>query len=165
MLRGTGNRTGNGGTKANTTVARSGAKGIALSLLAVGTAALAGYVLSSNRSKNSTARSKANLGARIIDPDEVPANATIVDASSRQLDEIPGARRAINRAIRRRAREEWEHVTLERDGAWSVVDTIRSSLPYHEGTEHEYNGVYVHYDDRFIVLDAIGWAHLQEPLQ
>ncbi|ELZ01489.1 hypothetical protein C482_06934 [Natrialba chahannaoensis JCM 10990] len=138
---------------------------MALSVLAVGTAAVAGYVLSSTRSEESAARSKANLGARIIHPSSVPAGATVVDISSRRLDDIPGARRAIARAVRHDACEEWEHVTLERDGAWSIVDAIRESLPYYQGTDGEYNGVYVQYDNRIVVLDAIGWARLEEPLQ
>lgn len=140
-------------------------KDIALSMLAVGTAAVAGYVLRSEHSRPTTARSKADLGARIVDPHEVPDGATIVDASSRQLDDIPGARRALQRAVKHNANEEWEHVTLERDGAWSVVDTVRSALPYYDGCASEYNGVFVHYGEQIVVLDAIGWAHLQEPLQ
>lgn len=138
-------------------------KDMALSLLAVGTAAAAGYVLQSGRTRSKTARSKANLGARIVG--EVPDGATVVDASSNRLADIPGARRALTRAVRNNARDEWEHVTLERDGAWSVVDAIRSSLPYYDGSGSEYNGVYVRYDDRVVVLDAIGWARLEEPLQ
>ena len=140
-------------------------KDIALSLLAVGTAAVAGYVLRSEQSQPSAARSKADLGARIVDSHEVPGDATVVDASSRRLDEIPGARRALDRAVSNDAREEWEHVTLERDGAWSVVDRVRGALPYYEGGGGEYNGVYVRYGDHVVVLDAIGWARLQEPLQ
>ncbi|MFP8951969.1 hypothetical protein ACLI4Z_03205 [Natrialbaceae archaeon A-arb3/5] len=139
-------------------------KDMALSLLAVGTAAAVGYALRSSRSQNDPARSKADLGARLVGPDEVPAQATVIDASSRQLNEIPGVRQAIKRAVRNGAREEWEHVTLERDGAWSVVDAIRDSLPYYDGTDEEYNGVYVHYEDQFIVLDAIGWARLETQL-
>ena len=57
-----------------------------------------------------------------------------------------------------------EIVTLERDGAWSVVDAVRDSLPYYDGDAGEYNGVYVRYGDRIVVLDAIGWARLEEPL-
>ncbi|GAB3670737.1 hypothetical protein GCM10028856_20940 [Halopiger thermotolerans] len=140
-------------------------KDIALSLLAVGTAAVAGYVLQSERSQTGTARSKADLGVRLVGPSEVPDGATIVDASSRQLDEIPGARQALQRAVRNDAADEWEHVTLERDGAWSVVDRIRGSLPYYDGNGDAYNGVYVHYKDQIVVLDAIGWARLEEPLQ
>ncbi|WP_247002781.1 hypothetical protein [Halosolutus gelatinilyticus] len=137
-------------------------KEMALSLLAVGTAAVAGYVIQSGRNRRATARSKADLGARIVN--EVPEGATVVDATSRKLDDIPGARRAIDRAIRNEAREEWEHVTLERDGAWSIVDAIRQSLPYHDARGTEYNGVYVSDGDRVIVLDAIGWARLEDPL-
>ena len=137
-------------------------KGMALSLLAVGTAAAAGYVLQTDRSPTETGRSKANLGARVVD--EVPAGATVIDASARRLAEIPGARRALERAVRNDAREEWEHVTLERDGAWSVVDTIRDSLPYYEADRGEYNGVYVEHQGRIVVLDAIGWARLEQPI-
>ena len=139
-------------------------KEMALSLLAVGTAAVAGYVLRSGQRTDSPSRSKADLGARIVDHHEVPEGATVVDISSQRLGEIPGARRAIKRAVRNDAREEWEHVTLDRDGAWSIVDTVRGSLPYYDGSGGEYNGVYVHYNDRIVVLDAIGWARLEEPL-
>ncbi|RQG88996.1 hypothetical protein EA462_11460 [Natrarchaeobius halalkaliphilus] len=139
-------------------------KDMAVSLLAVGTAAVAGYLLRSSRSRDDSPRSKADLGARLVDRDEIPADATVVDVSSRRLDEIPGARRAIERAVRNRAREDWEHVTLDRGGAWSVVDAIRDSLPYYDGSDSRYNGVYVHYENRFVVLDAIGWARLEESL-
>ena len=139
-------------------------KDMALSLLAVGTAAVAGYVLRSDQRTSCPSRSKADLGARIVGPDDVPARATVVDITSQRLGEIPGARRAIDRAVRNEARDEWEHVTLEREGAWTVVDTIRGSLPYYDGAADEYNGVYVRYDDRIVVLDAIGWAKLEEPL-
>lgn len=137
---------------------------MALSLLAVGTAAVAGYVLRSGQRPTRPSRSKADLGARVVGHDEVPDGATVVDITSQRLGDIPGARRAIDRAVRNDACDEWEHVTLEREGAWSVVDTVRSSLPYHSGTGGEYNGVYVRYNDRIVVLDAIGWAHLEEPL-
>ncbi|MDQ2051027.1 hypothetical protein RBH26_11100 [Natronolimnohabitans sp. A-GB9] len=139
-------------------------KEMALSLLAVGAAAVAGYVLRSGQEVDRPSRSKADLGARIVGHDEVPDGVTLVDATSQRLAEIPGARRAIERAVRNDARKEWEHVTLERDGAWSVVDTIRESLPYYDGSSHEYNGVYVRYGDHVVVLDAIGWARLEEPL-
>ncbi|AXR77121.1 hypothetical protein [Natrarchaeobaculum sulfurireducens] len=137
---------------------------LALSLLAVGAAAAAGYVLQSRRQTGGSARSKADVGARLVRWDEVPSSAPVVDATSRRLSEIPGARRAIQRAVRNDAREEWEHVTLERDGAWSIVDAVRDSLPYYDGDDGEYNGVYVRYGDRIVVLDAIGWARLEEPL-
>ncbi|QSX00258.1 hypothetical protein [Haloterrigena alkaliphila] len=140
-------------------------KDMALSLLAVGTAAVAGYVLHSEQRTKRPSRSKANLGARIVARDAVPEDATVVDVSSQRLSDIPGARRAIDRAVRNDARDEWEHVTLDRDGAWSVVDTVRGSLPYYADADGAYNGVYVHYGDHIVVLDAIGWAHLEEPLQ
>ncbi|MXV64555.1 hypothetical protein GS429_21260 [Natronorubrum sp. JWXQ-INN-674] len=139
-------------------------KEMALSLLAVGTAAAAGYVLRSGTRERSPSKSKADLGARVIGRGEVPAEATVVDITSQRLGKIPGARRAINRAVRNDAREEWEHVTLERDGAWSVVDTVRGSLPYYDGDGSEYNGVYIRYNEQIVVLDAIGWARLEEPL-
>ncbi|OAQ52202.1 hypothetical protein HTG_11315 [Natrinema mahii] len=139
-------------------------KDMALSLLAVGTAAVAGYVLSSERSATGASRSKADLGARVIGLDEVPDDATVVDASAERIGRIPGARQALDRAVRNGAHEEWEHVTLERDGAWSVVDRIRQSLPYYDADGGEYNGVYVRYNDRIVVLDAIGWARLEEPV-
>ncbi|WP_049927441.1 hypothetical protein [Halopiger goleimassiliensis] len=137
---------------------------LAVSLFVVGAAAAAGYVLRSRRGSEGTGRSKADLGARIVGRDEVPIDATVVDASSSRLAEIPGARRAIKRAVRNDAREEWEHVTLDRDGAWSVVDAIRDSLPYYDGEDDEYNGVFVRCNDRIVVLDAIGWARLEDPL-
>ncbi|WP_226480596.1 hypothetical protein [Natrinema amylolyticum] len=140
-------------------------KDMALSLLAVGTAAVAGYVLRSERSAAHTSRSKADLGARVVGPEDIPDEATVVDASAQRLGEIPGARRALDRAVRNGAREEWEHITLERDGAWSVVDRIRQTLPYYDADDDsEYNGVYVQYNDRIVVLDAIGWARLEEPV-
>lgn len=139
-------------------------KDMALSLLAVGTAAAAGYVLRSEQSAANTSRSKADLGARVVGPEDVPDDATVVDASAQRLGEIPGARQALDRAVRNGAREEWEHVTLERDGAWSVVDRVRQTLPYYDADGNEYNGVYVQYNDRIVVLDAIGWAHIEEPL-
>ena len=139
-------------------------KEMALSLLAVGTAAVAGYVLHSGQRADCSSRSKADLGARIVGHDEVPDTATVVDITSERLGKIPGARRAIDRAVRNDAREEWEHVTLEREGAWSVVDTVRGSLPYYDDDGRFYNGVYVRYNDRIVVLDAIGWAKLEEPL-
>ena len=139
-------------------------KEMALSLLAVGTAAVAGYVLHAGQRSECTSRSKADLGARIVGHDQVPDGATVVDITAERLGEIPGARRAIDRAVRNDAREEWEHVTLEREGAWSVVDTVRGSLPYYNGNGSTYNGVYVRYNDRVVVLDAIGWAKLEEPL-
>ncbi|SDR34846.1 hypothetical protein [Natronobacterium texcoconense] len=137
-------------------------KDMTLPLLAVGTAAAAGYWLRSRRSRASSGQSKADLGARIVDQTDVPSGATIVDASSERLSKIPGAQRAIIRAIRNDAREEWEHVTIDREGAWSVVDRIRDSLPYYDGNGSEYNGVYVLCNDRIVVLDAIGWARLEQ---
>jgi hypothetical protein len=138
-------------------------KDVALSLLAVGTAAAAGYVLRAGATRSGTVRSKADVGARIVD--DVPSRATVVDVSCDRLREIPGARRAIDRAISNDAREEWEHVTLESDGAWNVVEHVRRSLPYHDGRDDEYNGVYVRYDDRVVLLDAIGWARVEEPIR
>ncbi|WP_254762029.1 hypothetical protein [Natrinema marinum] len=140
-------------------------KDMAITLLAVGTAAVAGYVLHTEQSETYTSRSKADLGARLIRSEDVPADAVVVDASAQRLGEIPGARRALDRAVRNGARNEWEHITIERDGAWSVVDRIRESLPYYDGDDNAYNGVYVRYNDRIVVLDAIGWARLEDPIQ
>lgn len=137
-------------------------KDVALTLLVVGSAAAVGYVLSTDRSKSSAGTPKACLGARIVD--EVPDDASVVDISSRRLGEIPRARRTIDRAIRTDAREEWAHVTLAHDEAWTVVDEIRRSLPYHEANNTAYNGVYVYVDGTIVVLDAIGWARLEEPV-
>lgn len=138
-------------------------KDVAYSLLAVGTAAAAGYVLRAGSNRRANGRSAAEVGARIVE--EVPQDVPIVDASCDRLREIPGAQRAIERAITNDAREEWEHITLERDGAWNVVDRLRRSLPYYDDGATDYNGVYVRYDDRIVVLDAIGWARVEEPLQ
>ncbi|WP_436345874.1 hypothetical protein [Natronorubrum sp. FCH18a] len=139
-------------------------KELALSVLAVGTAAAAGYVLHSGQRTDCPSRSKADLGARVVGSEEVPRGATVVDITSQRLSDIPGARRAIDRAVRNDAREKWEHITIDHEGAWSVVDAVRGSLPYHDGNGGEYNGVYVRYNDHIVVLDAIGWARLEEPL-
>lgn len=137
-------------------------KDIALSLLAVGTAAAAGYVLRSGRSRTERARSRASVGARVVEPAAVPAGATVVDVGSRRLREIPGAREAIRRAIRTGATDEWTGVTLDSDGSWEAVDALRRSLPYHEADGGAYNGVYVRSGDRIVVVDAVGWARLAE---
>lgn len=139
---------------------------LALSVLVVGAAAAAGYALRSRSTRSRTDRDSrtADVGARIVDRTEVPTGAMVVDAASSRLAEIPGARRAIVRAVRNDAREEWEHVTLHRDGAWSVVDAVRDSPPYHDGDDDELNGVFVCYGDRIVVLDAIGWAQLERPV-
>ncbi|MCU4752666.1 hypothetical protein OB919_11885 [Halobacteria archaeon AArc-curdl1] len=137
-------------------------KNVALSLLAVGGATVAGYLLRSRSSDGSIGQPKADVGARIVE--EIPTEATVIDASSERLRELPGVGRAIRRAIRYDAREEWEHVTLEREGAWDIVDGLRRSLPYYE-SDDGHNGVYVRYDDRVVVLDAIGWARMEEPVQ
>ncbi|THE65199.1 hypothetical protein D8Y22_08255 [Salinadaptatus halalkaliphilus] len=137
---------------------------LAVSLLAVGAAAVAGYVLRSSRTDGRDTHSKADVGARVVGRHEIPDGATVVNATSQGLSEIPGVRRAVTRAVRNNAREEWEHVTLEREGAWSIVDAVRDSVPYYDGDDGEYNGVYVQYGDRIVVLDAIGWARLEEPV-
>ena len=129
-------------------------KNVALSLLAVGVAAVAGYLLRSRGGDRATGQPKADVGARIVE--DIPAEATVIDASSERLRELPGVGRAIRRAIRYEARDEWEHVTLEREGAWDIVDGLRRSLPYYESDDDDHNGVYVRYDDRVVVLDAIG---------
>ena len=138
---------------------------VALPLLAVGTAVVAGYLLQTERARDVRARTKADVGARIVETGEIPQDATVVDVSSRRLRELPGVRRALDRAVRYDARDEWEHVTLERSGAWEVVDSLRRSLPYYEAAGEGYNGVYVRYGDSVVVLDAIGWARVEEPLQ
>ena len=138
-------------------------KNVALSLLAVGVAAVAGYLLRSRGGDRATGQPKADVGARIVE--DIPAEATVIDASSERLRELPGVGRAIRRAIRYEARDEWEHVTLEREGAWDIVDGLRRSLPYYESDDDAHNGVYVRYDDRVVVLDAIGWARMEEPVQ
>lgn len=137
-------------------------KDVALSLLAVGTAAAVGYFLQGRRGRRG-GRIKADVGARIVT--EVPEDATVVDVSSRRLRELPLADTLIRRALSNDARDEWVNATLEHDRAWEVVDALRRSLPYYEGDGMAYNGVYVRCDDRVVVLDAIGWAHLEEPIQ
>lgn len=135
-------------------------KDIALSALVVGTAAVAGYVIQSDRNADRRGRARASVGARIVA--DVPPDATVVDVASRRLGEIPGARRALYRALENDANEEWVQVTLEDDGAWEAVDALRRSLPYHEADGSMYNGVYVQCEDRVVVLDAVGWARLEE---
>ncbi len=137
---------------------------LVLSAVVVGAAAAVGYLLRWHRGTNRAAQTAANIGARIVGHQEIPDGATVVNVTSRQLGEIPGAKRAITRAIRTNAREEWAHVTLKRDGAWAVVDALRGSLPYYDGDAGEYNGVYVQYGDHVIVLDAIGWARPEAAL-
>ena len=134
-------------------------KELALSLAVVGAAGVAGYVLRSGKRRGTPARARASVGARIVE--DVPAGATVVDVSSRRLREIPGAQRAIDRAVRTDARDEWVQVVLADDGAWDVVDSLRRSLPYHDTGGASYNGVFVQYGDRIVVLDAIGWAHVE----
>ncbi|WP_263018337.1 hypothetical protein [Natronobiforma cellulositropha] len=138
---------------------------VALPLLAVGTAVVAGYVLQSERARDVSARTRADIGARVVDASDIPTDATVVDVSSRRLRELPGVRRALERAVHVDARDEWANVTLERTGAWDVVDALRRSLPYYDADGTGYNGVYVRYGDRFVVLDAIGWARVEGPIQ
>lgn len=136
---------------------------VAVSLLVVGTAAAAGYVIQRGRDPRKHGPSGAEVAARIVDPGEVPIGATVVDASSRRLRELPGAGRAIDRALAGDAREEWAGVEIDREGAWEVVDALQRSLPYHEADRGGYNGVYVACDDQVVVVDAIGWARIEEP--
>ncbi len=134
-------------------------KDVALSLLAAGTAVAAGYLIRAGQRRTADGTSTADVGARIVE--DIPDGATVIDASSDRLREIPGLETALKRAIVNDAREEWEHVTVERSGAWRIVDHVRRRLPYHDGSDSDYNGVYVQYDDRVVVLDAIGWAHVE----
>lgn len=135
-------------------------KDLALSVLVVGTAAAAGYVIQSGRRRGRGGRARASVGARVVE--DVPVDATVVDVSSRRLDEIPGVRRALHLALDDDAREEWEQVTIEDDGAWGTVDALRRSLPYHEADGAMYNGVYVQCGNRVVVVDAVGWARVEE---
>ena len=137
-------------------------KDLALSVLAVGTAAVVGYFLQGRSTRQRGGRVKADVGARIVT--DVPDDATVVDVSSRRLRELPLADTVIQRALSDDAREEWANATLEHDHAWEVVDALRRSLPYYEGDGSVYNGVYVRCDDRVVVLDAIGWARIEEPV-
>lgn len=135
-------------------------RALGLSLVAVGAAAVAGYVLRTGRSRPSIARVEASIGARMVE--EVPATATVVDVSSTRLREIPGAKRAIERAVEAGA-DDWVEVTFADRDAWSVVDSLRGALPYYDGDAGEYNGVYVSAGERVVVVDAVGWAELEEP--
>lgn len=132
---------------------------MALSVLAVASAAVAGYVLRSDRRVSSKAQANASVGARIVE--EVPPTATVVDVSSDRLGEIPGARRVIDQAVSTGSSDRWAHVTFDDDRAWEVVDSLRRSLPYHEADGPRYNGVYVRSDGHVVVLDAIGWARTE----
>ncbi len=134
---------------------------LGLSLLAVGAAAVAGYAIRKGGSRESIARAQASLGARIVE--DVPSTATVVDVSSRRLEEIPGARRAVDRAVSAGSVDDWVEITFADEDAWSVVDSLRGALPYYNGTMGEYNGVYVRADDRIVVIDAVGWANVEEP--
>ena len=133
--------------------------GFALAVTAL--AALAGYVARRGRRARDPASVEGRLGARIVD--EVPHSATVVDASSKGLDEIPGARRAIDRAFNHGGTDRWVELSLAGDAAARVVDAIREATPYYEGRGGEYNGLYVRCEDRVVVLDAIGWARFDEP--
>lgn len=135
---------------------------VAASLLVVGTAAAAGYVIQRGRDRAEHGPSSAEVGARIVEREEVPVGATVVDASSRRLRELPGVGRAIDRAIADGAREEWAGVEIDREGAWEVVGALQRSLPYYEADRGGYNGVYVACEDRVVVVDAIGWARVEE---
>lgn len=134
---------------------------VAVSLLVVGTAAAASYAIQRGRDRTEYGPSSAEVGARLVDPDEVPIGATVVDASSRRLRELPGVGRAIERAVAD-DEEEWVGVEIDSEGAWEVVGVLRRSLPYYEGESGEYNGVYVAFEDRVVVVDAIGWARVEE---
>lgn len=135
---------------------------VAVSLLVVAGAAAAGYAVQRGQGRTEHGPSSAEVGARVLDPGEVPIGATVVDASSRRLRELPGVGRAIDRAIADDAREEWASVGIDREGAWKVVDALQRALPYHEADRGGYNGVYVACDDRVVVVDAIGWARVEE---
>lgn len=136
-------------------------RGLAVPAFVVGSAAAAGYLLA-NRGDRRPSRARAEVGARIVE--EVPPGATLVDDSSTALSELPAARRVIDRALAADAREEWVHVELG-EGGWEVVDGLRESEPYYEGNGTAYNGVYVRSDDRIVVLDAIGWTRIVEPVR
>ena len=131
---------------------------LGVSALVVGAAALVGFALRLGRRRR-RAHVQASIGARIVE--EVPQAATVVDSTSRRLQEIPGATRAIERAV---AGDDasWAEVTFTDESAWGVVDTLRETVPYYDGDDGEYNGVYVRWDDRVVVLDAVGWARLEE---
>ncbi|MFC3960143.1 hypothetical protein [Halovivax cerinus] len=133
---------------------------LGLSALVVGAAAVVGYALRSGRTR-ARGRVRASIGARIVE--DVPTAATVVDSSSERLRDIPGARRAIERAVCADDPSQWTEVTFSDDGAWNVVDALRGAFPYYDGDDGEYNGVYVRRGDRVVVLDAIGWAHVETP--
>ncbi|AGB15173.1 hypothetical protein Halru_0540 [Halovivax ruber XH-70] len=132
---------------------------LGLSALVVGAAALVGFALQVGR-RRQRAHVQASIGARIVE--EVPQAATVVDSTSRRLQEIPGATHAIERAVASDDDASWAEVTFTDESAWSVVDTLRETVPYYDGDDGEYNGVYVRWGDRIVVLDAVGWARLEE---
>ena len=137
--------------------------GMALSVLAVGTAAVAGYLYRNRASRaRQDTRSKADVGARIVD--EAPEDATVVNVNDRRLRSIPGVGSALARALKRNAQEEWAHVTLDDNEAWTVVDRLRQSLPYYDADGDGYNGVYVRCGTHVVVIDAIGWVEIEDPL-
>ncbi len=136
-------------------------RGLVVPAFVVGSAAVAGYLLSSRREEHPVG-TRAEVGARIVE--EVPPGATLVDVSSPALAELPAASRAIDRAIATDARERWVHVDLGKRG-WELVDRLRDSSPYHEDDGTGYNGIYVRSDDRVVVLDAIGWTRVVEPIR
>lgn len=134
---------------------------MALSLLTVGAAAAVGYLFRSGRGRND-GKPRADVGARVVS--EVPAEAAVVDVSSRRLAALPAVLEVVSRALE--ADEEgWQQVNLEADDAWQVVDAVRGSAPYYQGDGTAYNGIYVRCDDRVVVVDAIGWARVPEPFQ
>ena len=132
-----------------------------LSVFVVAGAAIVGYLLSNDRGSRAATRARASVAARIVD--DVPSTATVVDVSSRRLREIPGAQRAIDRAVSIEDSDRWTEVTFEDDDAWSIVDTLRNSLPYYDADGTGYNGVYVRHGDQVVVLDAVGWARTERP--
>ncbi|MDZ7731299.1 MAG: hypothetical protein U5K37_10845 [Natrialbaceae archaeon] len=131
---------------------------LALGLFAAGTAATVGYFLKTEYARRRTAA--ANIGARVVEPEDIPTAATVVDDSSRRLRELPGVQKAIEKAVAQR--DHWANVTIERSDALTVVDGIRDSLPYYRAAdEAELSGLYVKRGDRLIVLDAFGWDVLE----
>ena len=134
---------------------------MALSLLTLGAAVAVGYLFRSGRDRNDR-KPRADVGARIVS--EIPAEAAVVDVSSRRLAKLPAVLEVVSRALEADDGG-WTHVHLEADDAWQVVDAVRDSEPYYRSDGTAYNGIYVRCDDRIVVVDAIGWARVPRPFQ
>jgi hypothetical protein len=103
--------------------------------------------------------SEAHVRARVMD--DLPADATVVPASSSVLSAFPVARATVRRAVERGARDEWVGATVEGEGAERVARALHRDLPHFEPSATEdadEAGVYVRYDGRLVLLSAVGVA-------